>query len=345
MQAGLRHLADELWQQETEARQRFIAAQTARLEPPTYDQLFGVQPLVRHLMTLAREPDGPRLILLAGVGGLGKTSLADHLSRSLIAQRAFDSFGWVSLRPQISLWDARPYFQTTSPRQALESLFETLARQLLGAIAYDRRQWPQSIAYFQQGAGYWQKSGEEEQMAKALVNMGLAEAKHNRPLAAETHYRQAIALLETLPAPQSLATIYMNLGQLLTDEDQPEAGLRLLQQAESIFRTLQDQVHLAMVATNMGRAYYGLQRWPQAIHAFETGRARWQALDRPAKALNAAAGLAAAWARAGDFARARALVRASQDALPALSSSSQRLFLQDVFRQVQEMIEKEEASG
>jgi len=135
IQAGLRQLAAILWQWETQARERFAAGQLQRLEPPSYDRLFGVQTLIGRMTTLLQADQGPRLLLLSGGGGLGKTSLADFLSRELIAKRAFRAFGWVSLRPQVSLWDDRPYFQSPSPQQALEDIFETLARQLLGRDA------------------------------------------------------------------------------------------------------------------------------------------------------------------------------------------------------------------
>ncbi|MCQ3976646.1 MAG: hypothetical protein DPW09_24705 [Anaerolineae bacterium] len=72
-----------------------------RLEPPAYVELIGVE---AHLDMLARtltSPEPPWIILIEGLGGLGKTSLADALSRQIIRQQAFADFGWISARQQI----------------------------------------------------------------------------------------------------------------------------------------------------------------------------------------------------------------------------------------------------
>ncbi len=128
-------LATILWEREQRARERFIREQYQRLEAPTYDRLFGVDALIAQLRELILAEDGPALILLTGMGGMGKTSVADRLSRLLIDERAFAGFGWISLRPQVSLWDNRPYFQAASQQEAVTMIFEALAIQLLGAGA------------------------------------------------------------------------------------------------------------------------------------------------------------------------------------------------------------------
>ena len=132
LRAAQDSLAAILWEREQQARERFIREQYQRLEAPTYDRLFGVDALLTQLQELILAEDGPALILLTGMGGMGKTSVADRLSRMLIDQRAFADFGWVSLRPQVSLWDNRPYFQASSQEEAVAMVFEALTIQLLG---------------------------------------------------------------------------------------------------------------------------------------------------------------------------------------------------------------------
>jgi len=132
IQTASKHLSRILWQQEFQARTQFQRSQLQHLEPPTWQQLFGVGPLIDHLLPVLTAASGPKTILLTGTGGLGKTSLADYLSRELIARRAFRGFAWISLRPQISLWDTRPHFQANSAQLALEQLFEQLSQQILG---------------------------------------------------------------------------------------------------------------------------------------------------------------------------------------------------------------------
>ena len=210
----------------------------------------------------------------------------------------------------------------------------------LGAIHHDQRQWQQMWRHFRRGVQCWRHNGDERQMAKALVNLGVAATRLGRIAQAETHYRQAIALLETSPDPPTLAIARMNLGAMLTDGNRAQEGLDYLRQAEVWFRAQQASSRQAMIATNLGRAYYELQRWPQAAEAFRASRDLWQELGGHAQALNASAGLAAAWVQMGDLPQARAIVQEGQKSLAALPSPARRNFLQDVFQQVQEMIEK-----
>ncbi len=128
--AAYEALGQILWDWEQTARARFYHMQSQRLEPAPYDQLFGVEGLLQQVQQQVMDPQGPRILLITGMGGIGKTSLAHALSMHLIQERRYLQFGWVSLRPQVSLWDPRPYVQIQDPQYALEQLFERLARQL-----------------------------------------------------------------------------------------------------------------------------------------------------------------------------------------------------------------------
>lgn len=83
-----------------------LAAQTARrlqmerlLEPPTYSSLVGVESLLEQLLGQIRMPGAPWLLALQGMGGLGKTSLANALMRHIVHKPApFVNVGWVTAR-------------------------------------------------------------------------------------------------------------------------------------------------------------------------------------------------------------------------------------------------------
>ncbi len=132
LKTGQEKLTQILWAREQEARKAFRDKQLQRLETPHYDRLFGIENSLSLLKEVLLDPEGPHILMVTGMGGIGKTSMADYLSRNLIDERAFANFGWVSLRPTISLWDDRPFFQPLSETQVLEQIFERLGRQLLG---------------------------------------------------------------------------------------------------------------------------------------------------------------------------------------------------------------------
>ncbi|MEZ4861698.1 MAG: NB-ARC domain-containing protein [Caldilineaceae bacterium] len=69
---------------------------TQRLKPPTYQHLIGVEPHLDALYTVVVTPGSPWLIALEGMGGIGKTSLADALMRRMIDNNFMREIGWIT---------------------------------------------------------------------------------------------------------------------------------------------------------------------------------------------------------------------------------------------------------
>lgn len=83
-------LANILLEWERNARRQ----QTARLldglrKPPTCDVLFGAEEKIARLQEALLAPDHPWLIVVAGLGGLGKTAVADQTIRQLVPSLRF----------------------------------------------------------------------------------------------------------------------------------------------------------------------------------------------------------------------------------------------------------------
>ena len=133
-QQALNRLALILQAGENRAREACRCTLEARLEPSTYVQLVGVEPHLDRLLDLLASTDPPWLVLIAGLGGLGKTSLADALARRVIDRGLFDDLGWVSARQEIFNPGGaiRP---VAVPALTAADLVEKLAAQLMPDLA------------------------------------------------------------------------------------------------------------------------------------------------------------------------------------------------------------------
>ncbi|MCB0211599.1 MAG: DUF1492 domain-containing protein, partial [Anaerolineae bacterium] len=97
---AIRTLVDLAQAQEDVIRSSHTARLESRLEPSTYNQLFDPYNLRTRLGQLIGSQSDIRLVCLAGIGGIGKTSLADALARDFIATGYFDEIAWVTARQQ-----------------------------------------------------------------------------------------------------------------------------------------------------------------------------------------------------------------------------------------------------
>jgi len=105
-----------------------------RLEPPTYTKLFGVEEYLDSLLKVLTAPGPPWLVSIEGLGGIGKTSLADALSRRIISGRLFKDFGWVSARRQIFKLSGEIKPASLPAALTVENLVEKLVAQLMPDI-------------------------------------------------------------------------------------------------------------------------------------------------------------------------------------------------------------------
>lgn len=128
---GLPLLAAALLSLEQETVQTYRRQMLQRLEAPTYTHLIGAAPAISTLTTVLLTPDAPWLVAITGIGGIGKTTLADVLVRHLIDDPHWQGIGWVTARP--TFFNAggsiivQPELKLTTYR-----VIDTLAGQLLG---------------------------------------------------------------------------------------------------------------------------------------------------------------------------------------------------------------------
>lgn len=97
---ALDRLAALVYKKELLTRNNAQTTVEQRFEPPTYTQLIGAAEHLDQLVRQLNTPGPPWLIALEGMGGIGKTSLANALLRRMLNDAAFSDFGWVTARQE-----------------------------------------------------------------------------------------------------------------------------------------------------------------------------------------------------------------------------------------------------
>lgn len=126
---AIARLADKIAAQEAAARGAQDLLLRARLDPPTYSRLIGGEAHLRRLSQVVDSESAP-LLAITGLGGIGKTSLADALLRRLLRTAAIDDFGWVSARQQM-FHPGGAVMPVKRPVLTADGLIIGLARQML----------------------------------------------------------------------------------------------------------------------------------------------------------------------------------------------------------------------
>jgi hypothetical protein len=96
---AIAQLAEIIWLREKEAREAYVYDLEGRLQPQSYSLLFGVEQVIQELKAQLLSDGDPWLILLTGIGGIGKTAVADQVARRIIGHHHFQQIAFVRAQP------------------------------------------------------------------------------------------------------------------------------------------------------------------------------------------------------------------------------------------------------
>ncbi len=128
--AAIGCLAEIIYDQETALREQQAQELEAHLPPRDYTHLVGVSEARTDLTAHLLQANVPWVVALVGIGGIGKTALADVVTRRVIREFVFDKVVWLRTEPQTM--DGR----FLSQERTFEAIIAELAQRL----------WPETVA-------------------------------------------------------------------------------------------------------------------------------------------------------------------------------------------------------
>lgn len=131
LDAGIQHIARLLHNEEQRLQtphQSLTKGWQERLPPPTCTHLFGVQNEFQAVQRALTTPERQWLVVIDGIGGIGKTTLARQAVTKIMIEGHFVDAVWVTAQTQEFIWgEIRDCKRATL---TVETLLDSIARQL-----------------------------------------------------------------------------------------------------------------------------------------------------------------------------------------------------------------------
>ncbi len=129
---GLDNLTKIVMMRENEARLRGRQEILSKFHPPTYKKLFGVDDAIETLHKQLTIANDHWVVAVTGLGGIGKTSLADFVTRKVVEAFAYDDVVWVKI-------EHRSFDRSSeAPKVTFEYLITQLAEHFFGEFSNPR---------------------------------------------------------------------------------------------------------------------------------------------------------------------------------------------------------------
>lgn len=194
------------------------------------------------------------------------------------------------------------------------------ALNVMGLVAYDRRQWKQALDCFDQGLTLYRSLDDSYNTARLLTNRGIVLQRSKCFDEAETSYLDAIEQFKSTGDRTEIFKPIMNLGNILLMRKECQAAVLKYNECLLVFQQYNYLIDRANVYNNLGMAYTCLTDWSAAEAYFHASVEIWRDLgDKSYNLANVLDNLGDMFIKAGNLEQAKATL---DDALQVLDDSS-----------------------
>lgn len=126
---AIKQLTDILNKEENEVGKEWQDKMLARLETSTYEKLIGVKATRQRIIEALLDENSHFIAALDGLGGMGKTALADRVTREIIKTTRFDEVAWITAKQTYLTAMGHLRVETSRPALTFPMLIDELVNQ------------------------------------------------------------------------------------------------------------------------------------------------------------------------------------------------------------------------
>jgi len=139
----------------------------------------------------------------------------------------------------------------------------------IGRIYQAQNNLPEATQNYEEVRKLWRELNNPTEEARVLINMGYIEYRKGDWQREISYQTQAQALIDEKAEPAMMGQIASGLAEAFNESGLPEVGLEHYQRALQYFLPTQNSHAIAYLTYSIGRTYYLLGKYPEAIAQFQ----------------------------------------------------------------------------